>query len=169
MSVTLRPLREADLRCIYDWQRDPDLYDHLVGERREVNWEEAREWMVRHWLPQGRDRRYALCVDREMVGCVYLLADDDAPAEPAFHIFIGDATRRGQGIGRAALAAALRAAFEDLRVDAVRLEVLADNTTARRIYQTAGFQQTGRRAVTKRRGGTEAIAMRLSADAYRAR
>lgn len=61
MTVHLRPLEEADLRRIYDWQRAPGLYDHLVGTQREVGWNDARDWMVRHWLPRGPDHRYALC------------------------------------------------------------------------------------------------------------
>lgn len=169
MTVFLRPLEEADLRRIYDWQRDPELYDHLVGARREVAWDEARDWMVRHWLPQGPHHRYALCVEGEMVGCVYLLAPDDAPGTLEFHIFIGTATRRGQGLGRRALADALRIAFEELDAEAVRLEVLENNAAARRIYADAGFVETGRRQVEKRHGPVAAIAMTLARADHRPR
>lgn len=171
MTVRLRPLREADLKQFYDWQRDPDLYDHLVGDRRDVGWDEARAWMIRHWLPQGRDRRYALCSSQtgETVGAVYLLAVEGAPNALAFHIFIGEPAQRGQGLGRAALGEALRIAFDDLGVLEVRLEVLATNAAARRLYAAAGFRETGRRPMEKRSGAVEAIAMTLSSTAYRAR
>lgn len=170
MTVRLRPLQEEDLRRIYDWQRDPALYDHLVGDRRDVAWEEARDWMVRHWLPQAPHRRYVLCAaDGAMVGCVYLLAVEGAPEVLEFHVFIADAARRGQGLGRRALAEALRVAFGDLRAEAVRLEVLATNTAARRIYDDAGFVETGRRQVEKRAGPVTAIAMTLPRSAYRPR
>lgn len=170
MTVCLRPLGEADLRRIYDWQRDPALYDHLVGTRRDVAWGEARAWMIRHWIPQGADRRYALCLSEtgETVGAVYLLAVDGAPDALAFHIFIGDKTRRGRGLGRAALREALRIAFDDLGAGEVRLEVLASNGPARRIYDAAGFAETGRRLVEKRSGPVQVIAMALSREAYRA-
>ena len=171
MSVSLRPLEERDLRRIYDWQRDSALYDHLVGDRREVDWDEARAWMVQHWLPQGVDRRFALCVgdDGEMVGCVYLLAVPDVPGEREFHIFIGDMRHRGRGIGKQALAEALRIAFDDPDVSAVRLEVLETNAAAHRLYSAAGFAETGRRHVAKRGETVGAIAMGLSAEDYRAR
>lgn len=171
MTVSLRPLEERDLRRIYDWQRDPALYDHLVGDRREVAWDEARAWMVRHWLPQAADRRYALCLggDGEMVGCVYLLAAPERPGEREFHIFIGDTEQRGRGVGRQALAEALRIAFRDPQVSAVRLEVLETNAAARRLYADAGFTETGRRPVAKRGRFVDAIAMTLSAADYRAR
>lgn len=169
MTVSLRPLEEADLRRIYNWQRDPALYDHLVGSLREVDWEQARDWMVSHWLPLGPDHRYALCTDGEMVGCVYLLAAEQAPGVLEFHIFIGEAARRGQGLGRAALSEALRIAFGDLAADTVRLEVLETNTAARRIYTTAGFAETGRRLVEKPAGQVQAIEMALPRARYRRR
>lgn len=167
MTVPLRPLQAGDLRDIYDWQREPALYDHLVGDRRAVGWEEAREWMTRHWLSQGPHHRYALCnADGGMVGAVYLLAVEGAPAVFEFHVFIGDEARRGQGLGRRALAEALRIAFFDLNAEAVRLEVLATNTAARRIYEGAGFVETGRRDVEKRTGTVAAIAMTLARTVY---
>lgn len=171
MTVRLRPLAETDLRRIYDWQRDPALYDHLVGSRRDVDWHEARDWMIRHWLPQGPDYRYALCAGPEggIVGCVYLLSVTGDPGALEFHIFIGDAAQRGLGIGAAALAEALKRAFDDLGADTVRLEVLATNAAARRIYAAAGFVEHGRRTVGKPAGPVEAIAMTLSREAYRAR
>lgn len=171
MTVRLRPLEDADLKQLYDWQRDPDLYDHLVGDRRDVSWDEARAWMVRHWLPQGRDRRYALCTSQtgEIAGAVYLLAVEGEPDALAFHIFIGEPAHRGKGLGRAALGEALRIAFDDLDVLEVRLEVLATNAAGRRLYAAAGFRETGRRPVEKRSGAVEAVAMALSRDAYRAR
>ncbi|MCR9070580.1 MAG: GNAT family N-acetyltransferase [Alphaproteobacteria bacterium] len=171
MTVRLRPLREADLRPLYDWQRDPALYDHLVGTQRDVTWDEARAWMIRHWIPQDRDRRYALCPadSGEIVGAVYLLAVDGAQQALAFHIFIGDRTQRARGLGRAALQEALHIAFDDLGAEEIRLEVLASNDRARRIYDDAGFIETGRRLVDKRSGPVEAVAMALSRDAYRAR
>ncbi len=169
MTVSLRPLTGADLRRIYDWQRDPALYDHLVGARRDVGWAEARDWMTRRWLPQGPDHRYALCADAEMVGCVYLLAVPEAPDALEFHIFIGDEAQRGRGLGARALAAALRIAFDDLGAETVRLEVLETNAAARRLYAAAGFVETGRRQVSKRTGPVPAIAMALARDAYRPR
>jgi len=166
MNVRLRPLEEDDLRRIYDWQRDPALYDHLVGDRREVAWEEARAWMRRHWLHQEPDHRYALCADGVMVGCVYLLAVDGAAGVLEFHVFIGDGAARGNGIGRAALAEALRIAFDALDAVEVRLEVLETNDRARRIYDDAGFRETGSRIVDKSTGPVRALAMALDRRRY---
>lgn len=72
-------------------------------------------------------------------------------------------------MGKQALAEALRIAFDDPDVSAVRLEVLETNTAARRLYCDAGFAETGRRQVAKRGETVDAIAMGLSAEDYRAR
>jgi RimJ/RimL family protein N-acetyltransferase len=170
MTVALRPLQQDDLKRIYDWQCDPALYDHLVGSRRAVSWDEARAWMTRHWLPQGSDHRFALTVDGELVGCVYLLAVEGETDALAFHIFIGDPRARGKGTGRAALGAALRMAFDTLGAERVRLEVLETNAAARHLYESAGFVPDGpARVVDKPAGPVRAIALVLKARAYRAR
>ena len=169
MTVRLRPLAEADLRRIYDWQRDPSLYEQLVGERRDVAWPQARDWMRRHWLGPGPDRRYALCIvpDGRHVGNVYLLGVDDEPGILEFHIFIGSPGDRGRGFGRAALAAALAIAFEELGAAGVRLGVLRSNDRARALYADAGFRETGpRRPVEKAGRPDEVLTMRLARDDY---
>lgn len=173
MTVRLRPLEPADLRRIYDWQRDPALYEHLVGDRRVVDWDEAYAWMTRHWLAQGPDHRFALCVGDEgrMVGCVYLLAVEGSPGTFEFHIFIGAPQDRRRGWGRAALDAALRIAFDDLDARSVRLRVLESNAVARRIYQDAGFldKERGRTLVEKASGPVPVIALSLDRPNYLAR
>src|SRR3546814_1495202 len=145
MTVRLRPLAEGDLRRVYEWQRDPGLYAQLVGERREVAWDEARDWMRRHWLPQGPDYRYALCAapDGRHVGNVYLLHADDEPGTLEFHVFIGVPADRGRGFGRGALAAALAIAFDQLGADCVRLRAIGSNAAARAISAPAVFPEYG--------------------------
>lgn len=169
MTVRLRPLGEDDLRRIYDWQRDPELYRHLVGNRRDVSWPEARDWMRRHWLPPADDRRYALCAgpDGRHIGNVYLLAAKDEPGTREFHVFIAAEPDRGRGHGRAALAAALDIAFGELEATAVRLQVLESNGRARAIYAAAGFRETGAPEVVDKAGKPDrALAMRLTRQDY---
>src|SRR3546814_7463264 len=119
MTVRLRPLPEGDLRRVYEWQPDPGLYAQLVGERREVAWDEALDWMRHHWLPQGPDYRYALCAapDGRNAGNVYLLHADDEPGTLEFHVFIGAPADRGRGFGRGDLAEALAMTFDALGPD----------------------------------------------------
>ena len=110
MSI-LRPLDEDDLLRTYTWMQSDALYEHLVGTRRMVSWEEAREWMREHWLGHAHDRRYALCVPptNTHIGNVYLLRSANE-REFEFHVVIGD-PNSGQGWGQAPKEA-LAVAFE---------------------------------------------------------
>lgn len=52
----------------------------------------------------------------------------------------------GQGIGRHAVAAALRVGFEYLQLETIWAEALADNAGSRRILERLGMRRTGERA-----------------------
>lgn len=56
---------------------------------------------------------------------------------------------RGRGVGRRLLAFALEQAAA-LGVNTLHLEVEAENTGAQRLYQSAGFEETGRRLMRRR-------------------
>jgi len=65
--------------------------------------------------------------------------------------YVGDASARGRGVGRAAQALGLDRAFHDYGLQKVWSEVLADNDAALKAQAAAGFQREGylRRAVFK--------------------
>jgi diamine N-acetyltransferase len=100
------------------------------------------------------------------LGRAWLVEANDAPGEVAgymvltlaFSMEYGGATafiddfylrpqHRGRGVGRAAMAEALRRAAE-LEVCAVHLEVGRDNTVARTLYRNAGFVDHDRLLLT---------------------
>jgi ribosomal-protein-alanine N-acetyltransferase len=65
----------------------------------------------------------------------------------------------GSGIGRALLDAALAEA-KQRRIESVYLEVRDSNVRARRLYQSRGFEEVGRRAKYYRRPVEDAIVLR---------
>lgn len=70
---------------------------------------------------------------------------------------------RGRGIGAALLDAALTQA-EQMRVSAVYLEVRDSNQTARRLYESRGFAEVGRRRDYYRRPVEDAVILRRTFD-----
>jgi [ribosomal protein S18]-alanine N-acetyltransferase len=70
---------------------------------------------------------------------------------------------RGRGIGGALLDAALSHA-EQLRVTAMYLEVRDSNQTARRLYESRGFSEVGRRRAYYRRPVEDAVILRRTFD-----
>lgn len=65
----------------------------------------------------------------------------------------------GRGIGRALLDAALAEATQR-RIESVYLEVRDSNARARRLYQSRGFEEVGRRSKYYRRPVEDAIVLR---------
>ncbi len=163
-AIRLRALRQADLAPLHQWYQTPELWRHLVGEFQARNEAEAVAYM-RRWLTRSGDEvRLAIerLADGRLLGMTALTAMAAAPGEAEFHIFLGEATDRGQGHGRAATAAMLAYGFDRLGLAAVRLRVRADNLVARRLYAELGFVDgAGSKSAT--------LEMRLSANGYRAR
>jgi GNAT superfamily N-acetyltransferase len=81
-------------------------------------------------------------VDGEVVGNLWLFTD---PNQSVPHTFIYDIeileSHRGRGLGRALLEAA-EVWCAERGVSSVRLNVFAPNTTARALYESAGYAPT---------------------------
>jgi ribosomal-protein-alanine N-acetyltransferase len=74
------------------------------------------------------------------------------------------ATQRRRGIGRA-LARSVLAALASRDVGAVYLEVRESNAGARRLYESLGFTEVGRRARYYRRPIEDAVLLRATVPA----
>ncbi|MBB3192121.1 GNAT family N-acetyltransferase [Halomonas cerina] len=91
------------------------------------------------------------CIDRE--DCSHLIIEDDE-AEPVGYVILQGLTsaerdmllrrivitRKGEGIGRRAVEAIIRLCFDTLGFRRLWLEVHADNTSARQLYERLGFR-----------------------------
>jgi len=66
---------------------------------------------------------------------------------------------RGHGLGRCMLKALLIAAYEELAVTDMSLEVRPSNTVARNLYRSMGFEEEGRRRHYYEDNGEDAIIM----------
>jgi RimJ/RimL family protein N-acetyltransferase len=143
--VRLRRLLENDLASLHRWYQTPELWDHLVGEFTPRAGAEAVAHM-RSWLrPTPVELRLAIVrgEDGEFMGLVSLTPIDLESGEAEFHIFVGEPEHRGHGYGRAATAAMLAHAFDELALWRVRLRVLRSNEAALRVYAALGFEPEG--------------------------
>jgi RimJ/RimL family protein N-acetyltransferase len=143
--VRLRKLLESDLAALHRWYQTPELWDHLVGDFTPRGEAEAVAYM-RLWLqPSTRELRLAIVRgdDGALLGMAALAPIDPAEGEAEFHIFLGEASERGRGYGRAATAAMLARAFDELALWRVRLKVLRGNEPALRVYAALGFEAAG--------------------------
>nr|WP_227644678.1 GNAT family N-acetyltransferase [Halomonas beimenensis] len=114
------------------------------------------------------------CIDRE--DCSHLIIEDDR-AEPVGYVILQGlasqeremllrrivVTRKGHGIGRRAVEAVIRLCFDTLGFRRLWLEVHADNTGARRLYERLGFRVE--RVRRSDAGSVAMVRMALDADA----
>lgn len=127
-TATIRPATAADI----DW---------IVAQERRADFAA----FIHRWPAEQHARNLADPDKR------YLIAEDAARQRTAFVILAGVAggdielvrmavTEPGAGVGKLILTTVIDMAFGELAARRLWLDVFADNTRARRIYQAAGFR-----------------------------
>ena len=162
--VRLRVLIDDDLPLLHGWYQTPDLWDHLVGAFQARQAAESLAYM-RGWLtPSATERRLAIVRgdDGPLLGLTALSPIEPDEGEAEFHIFLGEASERGRGYGRAATAAMLAHAFDELALWRVRLKVLQTNEAALRLYAGLGFEPLGDVAETVEKRGARVAVVAMS-------
>ncbi len=138
--VSLRPLTRADLDEIEAWtpfSEPPDLaLNRLPWHRLGKDlWHELQSI-------DTQVERYAVLDLQDRVIGVIGLAGVDGDRSPTLSVFLG-ADYVGQGLGPDALRTVLDHAFRQQGCRAVRLDVAAWNSRARRAYEKCGFRLAG--------------------------
>lgn len=136
MIIKIRPLTEQDAYTSYKWRNIPDVW--ALTERswdREITSNDELNWM-RKVLADESSLRFAIEADGCYVGNIYLT--DIVGRSAQYHIFIGDVSAWGKGIGRSASKLILEEARQ-LSLHTVWLTVKTANLAAIRLYQSLGF------------------------------
>ena len=128
---------EHDARTVA-WLNSAELRD-TFGITSEITQASHRRWMesaanVLAWailLPEGTHCGNTLLHCNERHRSAY------------FQIYLGEPASRGRGVGRAATDAVVAHAFTGLGLHRVWLHTLIGNTTAERLYASAGFADEG--------------------------
>lgn len=135
MKVTIRPLEEADAFTSVKWRQDPEIWKFTPARGRDpANLETELAW-AKYQRPDAM--RFAILADGQYVGNAYLYDIDDFTAE--FHIFIGERSLWGQGIGKEATRLTLQEGRK-IGLQSINLGVHHQNAAARKIYERLGFR-----------------------------
>ena len=131
MAITLRPVTDQDAERLLAWRNDPVTRAH--SRRGHIlTWEELIA------VPAGiRRETFVALSDGDPVGSVRL---DYAGAECELSWTVAP-EKRGRGLGRAIVAAAIAAAQADKLVAAIK----PDNPASRRIAESLGFIESEHR------------------------
>ena len=141
MTVSIRPITEADTPKLVKWRNAPSVVEHFIyrtplTRKAHLNWLHNR-------VETGEVAQFVIYDGETAVGSVYLRDIDRSNQKCEYGIFIGDEDCRGKGIGTAAAKLALAYAFEQLQMNRVYLRVFADNLGAIKSYEKAGFRYEG--------------------------
>lgn len=138
-DVFLRPLERNDALTSCQWRNDPEVWKY-TGSRpdRYITPEIELEWIDKVLSDRCR-KVYAICLqnDSRYVGNTQVTNIDNGEAQ--FHIFIGDKSVWGKGVGSIASEKMLKIAKDEFHLNHLKLWVNMENIAARKIYLKNGF------------------------------
>lgn len=139
MDINIRPLRIEDAQISFKWRNDPEVfkytgntYSNLITYETELNW-------IKKVINNPDEARFAIEVEGRYIGNIYLTNINELSAE--YHIFIGDKTFWGKGIGEKASLLIIEYGFKILNLRNIFLNVRHENKRAISLYQKIGFRE----------------------------
>ena len=145
MNIYIRPLVREDALISYSWRNNPKIWE-LTGSKPDmvVTPEIELKW-IDNVLMRKDQRRFAICIaeTNKYIGNVQLTYIKGKKAE--FHIFIGETSFWGKGVGKLATNLMVEYGFYILGLAEIYLWVNELNFKAIGIYQKQGFSEVGRK------------------------
>lgn len=137
MGVKIRLITKEDTPNIVAWRnnervRNNFIFQEVFTEEMHNNWMDTK-------VASGDVVQFIIETeeDSKPVGSVYFRDIEDGKGE--YGIFIGDDSAIGKGYGKQAAKLALEYAFYELKLEYIFLRVFADNISAIKSYERAGF------------------------------
>ena len=138
-KFSLRPLEEKDAAGMLEWMTDPAIARFFRFDAASMTLDRCKDFICgageqencRHWAIVNENDEY--------LGTISLKEIKNGSAEYAIST---RAKAHGTGAAGEATRQILKIAFEDLGLNRVYLNVLADNGRANAFYRKAGFQFT---------------------------
>lgn len=149
----LRELERKDLPEINKWRNDPELISFLGAPYRYINLDVDEKWFDSYMANRNSTVRCAIVSDDSdtILGLISLTDVNYLNQSATLHIMIGKSDNQEKGIGTFAVNEMLSHAFNNMNLQRVELDVLADNERAIHLYEKVGFVKEGtkRKAVYK--------------------
>ena len=167
--IELRDLIDEDCGRLYHWRREPEV-DRWMSDLPAQSESEHAQWFA-EMLQDPDQRGWIITYQGAAAGYLALTGLSGRHRRASWGWYIGEKAARGRGVGRAAQALGLDLAFQDLKLEKVCAEVLADNDVALKAQAAAGFRREGylRRHVIKNGAFRDVVLLAMLADEWRAR
>lgn len=153
-SIQLRALEPQDVDLLMRWENDTEQW-YLSGTVQPY----SRAVLENYVANSGQDIFKAgqlrliiqLLTGNEALGTIDLFDFDPFHQRAGIGILIADETHRGRGYGKEALQLLREYAFNYLGLKQLYCNVLATNNGSLKLFENAGFEQTGRKKAWIRR------------------
>ena len=150
MIVELVRISLADRASLREWRNDPAVSkwmytNHEIGEEEHHVWFDAM-------LADVSKVYWKIVADGVAVGAVFLTGVSSQGSSCEWGMYLADVNTRGKGVAQAACALSFRYAFNELAVDAVKCEAVAQNENAIGLYESVGYVRTGIQIDAVKRG-----------------
>jgi diamine N-acetyltransferase len=140
-QLILRQICLADARVVSSWRRDPDVIRFYSGHPYIVTQQDEEEWISN--VRNCNDTKvFIVEVNNEPAGLLTLRNIQWIHRSVELSLLVAPGYR-SMGVGRRAVSAALKCAFQDLGVKRAWLRVHQSNAAAVRLYKSAGFRVEG--------------------------
>lgn len=137
MKTTIRPLCVDDALTSYKWRNNPNIWKYTGNKPNKLITPEIETEWIKKVLNNGNEKRFAIIVDGQYIGNTYLTNIEKGTAN--YHIFIGEESFWGKGIGTEVLKQVLAFARDELELKKITLRVNKENIAARKLYKKLGF------------------------------
>jgi len=164
--VELVRISLADRASLREWRNDPAVSkwmytNHEIGEAEHNAWFDAM-------LADVSKVYWKIVADGVAVGAVFLTGVSSQGSSCEWGMYLADVNTRGKGVAQAACALSFRYAFNELAVDAVKCEAVAQNENAIGLYESVGYVRTGIQIDAVQRGGEmlSVVTLELSRESW---
>lgn len=143
-KIFLRESTFGDCSFFAEWEQLDTVTEFFtITEGRDYE-EVVTEFVNRKADDDKLQLTVCLKEDERPIGRIYISnIDEHYDSLDITRIYIADKNIRGQGLGEDALKAALRLAFEEMKMERVTLDHFTANKIASKLYLKLGFQYEG--------------------------
>ena len=165
--IDLRDLVGDDGPLLFAWRRQAEVNRWMCDQPPQTR--AAHEAWLEGLLADTDRRGWIITSHAAPAGFLMLTGLNNCNRRAEWGWYIGDPDARGRGVGRAAQALGLDKAFDDLGLEKVWAEVLADNEAALKAQAAAGFRREGylRRHALKDGAFRDVVMLAILVDEWR--
>lgn len=139
-KVYIRPITYDDTELMVKWRNQDNVRRYFIY--REQFTSEIHENWMKTKVETGEVVQFIICDNNsdEPIGCTYLRDIDQQEKSAEYGVLIGEASYRGNGIGKQALAITLGYAFHEMNMKRINARVISTNGPSLYSFLHSGFE-----------------------------